>query len=109
VRHHIIAAARIAGHRRMRKTLALTGRAPFAINVDQLMYAAPAPELGALLAVADGRPVPGTVRLGSAPGSYKWDASVPMAAVLESLAERVHPSGLTHAYDVTGAPVEQEG
>lgn len=109
VRHHIIAAARIAGHRRMRKTLALTGRAPFAINVDQLMYAAPAADLGSLLAVADGRPVPGTVRLGSAPGSYKWDASVPMPAVLEALAERVHPSGLTHDYDVTGAPVGQEG
>ena len=105
VRFHIIAAARIAGHRRMRKTLTLTGRAPFAINVDQLMYAAPAADPASLLAVADGRPVPGTVRLGSAPGSYKWDASVPMPAVAETLAERVHPSGLTHHYDVTGAPV----
>jgi hypothetical protein len=109
VRFHIIAAARIAGHRRMRKTLALTGRAPFAINVDQLMYAAPAADLGSLLAVADGRPVPGAVRLGSAPGSYKWDASVPMAAVREALAEQVHPSRCTHDYDVTGTPVGQEG
>jgi hypothetical protein len=106
VRHHIIAAARIAGHRRMRKTLALTGRAPFAINVDQLMYAAPAADLASLLAVrADGKPEPGTVRLGSAPGSYKWDSSVPMAAVSESLAARVHPSRLTHDYDLTGSPV----
>ena len=106
VRFHIVAAARIAGHRRMRKTLELTGRAPFAVNVDQLMYAVESPDLSALLAVRDdGKPVPGTVRLGCAPGSYKWDASVPMEAVRELLADRRHPSGAAHDYDVTGAPV----
>jgi hypothetical protein len=107
VRFHIIAAARIAGHRRMRKTLVQTGRAPFAINVDQLMYAAPSADPSSLLAVdGDGKPVPGTVRLGSAPGSYKYDSAVPMDRVRELLAEKVHPSRATHEYDVTGSPVE---
>jgi hypothetical protein len=106
VRFHVIAAARIAAHRRMRKTLRLTGRAPIAVNVDQVLYAADAPHPGELLPKDDaGRPVPGTLRLGSAPGSFKHDSSVPMAAVLASLAEREHPSRLTHDYTPAGTPV----
>jgi hypothetical protein len=106
IRHHVIAAARIASHRRMRKTLRLTGRAPIAVNVDQVMYAADAPAPGELLPKDDaGRPVPGTLRLGSAPGSFKHESSVPMAAVVAALADREHPSRLTHDYAPAGTPV----
>ncbi|MEU6696146.1 hypothetical protein ABZ927_39080, partial [Streptomyces massasporeus] len=109
IRHHIIAAARIAAHRRMRKTLRLTGRAPLAVNVDQVLYAADAPHPGELLPKdADGRPVPGTLRLGSAPGSFKHESSIPMAAVAAALADRVHPSRLTHDYTPAGTPVITE-
>ncbi|MFJ9427982.1 hypothetical protein [Streptomyces sp. NPDC101249] len=106
IRHHVIAAARIAAHRRMRKTLRLTGRAPLAVNVDQVLYAADAPHPAELLPKDDaGRPVPGTLRLGSAPGSFKHESSVPMAAVVAALADREHPSRLTHDYTPAGTPV----
>lgn len=109
IRHHVIAAARIASHRRMRKTLRLTGRAPLAVNVDQVMYAADAPHPGELLPKDDaGRPVPGTLRLGSAPGSFKHESSVPMAAVVAALADREHPSRLTHDYAPAGTPVSTD-
>lgn len=106
IRFHVIAAARIAMHRRMRKTLRLTGRAPLAVNVDQVMYAADAPHPGELLPRGeDGRPVPGTLRLGSAPGSFKHESSVPMAAVVATLAEGDHPTRRTHDYTPAGTPV----
>ncbi|MFB7484836.1 hypothetical protein ACFUEM_38700 [Streptomyces anulatus] len=106
VRHHILAAARIAAHRRMRKTYLLTGRAPFAVNVDSYLYAADAPSpLELLPRTEDGRPVPGALRLGSAPGSFKHESSVPTAAVLATMAERMHPARLTHDYTTAGRPV----
>jgi hypothetical protein len=109
IRFHIIAAARIAAHRRMRKTLRLTGRAPLAVNVDQVMYAADAPSpLELLPRGEDGRPVPGTLRLGSAPGSFKHDSSVPMRDVVAALADQTHPSRLTHDYTPAGEPVTEE-
>jgi hypothetical protein len=109
IRYHVIAAARIAFHRRLRKTLRLTGRAPIAVNVDQAMYAADAPSpLELLPRDADGRPVPGTLRLGSAPGSFKHDASVPMPEVLAVLADQEHPFRLTHDYTPAGEPVAEE-
>lgn len=106
IRFHVVAAARIAMHRRMRKTYRLTGRAPLAVNVDQVMYAADAPHPGELLPKDDaGRPVPGTLRLGSAPGSFKHESSVPMTAVAAALADREHPARLTHDYTPAGTPV----
>ncbi|WP_371634511.1 hypothetical protein OG693_39895 [Streptomyces sp. NBC_01259] len=106
VRHHILAAARIAAHRRMRKTYRLTGRAPFAVNVDSYLYAADAPSpLELLPRTEDGRPVPGALRLGAAPGSFKHESSVPMAAVAEAMGERLHPSRLTHDFTTAGRPV----
>ncbi|MBK3583007.1 hypothetical protein JHN49_04505 [Streptomyces sp. MBT57] len=106
VRHHILAAARIAAHRRMRKTFRLTGRAPFAVNVDSYLYAADAPSpLELLPRSEDGRPVPGALRLGAAPGSFKHESSVPMAAVTDAMNERLHPSRLTHDFTTAGRPV----
>ncbi|MFC1405777.1 MULTISPECIES: helix-turn-helix transcriptional regulator [Streptacidiphilus] len=109
IRFHIIAAARIAAHRRMRKTLQLTGRAPIAVNVDSYLYAAAQPSPLELLPVKDdGSPVPGALRLGIAPGSHKHEASIPMAAVIEALERREHPSKLTHAFTTDGEPVDQD-
>jgi hypothetical protein len=109
IRFHIIAAARIAAHRRLRKTFQLTGRAPFAVNVDSYLYAADAPSPLELLPVKDdGTPVPGTLRLGIAPGSHKHESSIPLTAVVEAMGRREHPSRLVHHYDTSGTALGQE-
>jgi len=109
LRFHIIAAARIAAHRRLRKTLQLTGRAPFAVNVDSYLYTADAPSPLELLPVKqDGTPVPGALRLGIAPGSHKHESSIPLQAVVEAMERREHPSKLVHHYTTDGAPIDQE-
>ncbi|MFD4659817.1 hypothetical protein ACFWP2_29790 [Kitasatospora sp. NPDC058444] len=109
IRFHIIAAARIAAHRRLRKTLRLTGRAPFAINVDSYLYATDAPSPLELLPVKDdGTPVPGALRLGIAPGSHKHEASIPLQAAIEAMGRREHPSRLTHDYTTDGTAIDQD-
>ncbi|GAA1184133.1 hypothetical protein F4556_007566 [Kitasatospora gansuensis] len=109
IRFTIISAARIAAHRRLRKTLQLTGRAPFAVNVDSYLYAADTPTPLELLPLKDdGTPVPGALRLGIAPGSHKHEASIPLPAVLEVMGRREHPSKLTHHYATDGTPADQE-
>jgi hypothetical protein len=107
LRFHVIAAARIAAHRRMRKTYKLTGRAPFAVNVDACFYAAAEPTPLELLVFTDtGKPVPGTVRLGIAPGSYKHESSIPMEAVESAMEAGDHPARLTHAYSTAGEALD---
>ncbi|MCZ4124973.1 helix-turn-helix domain-containing protein [Streptomyces sp. H39-S7] len=109
IRFHILSAARIAAHRRLRKTLQLTGRAPFAVNVDSYLYAADAPSPIELLPVTgDGTPVPGALRLGIAPGSHKHESSIPMAAAIAALERREHPSKLVHQYATDGTPVDHD-
>ncbi|MET8629931.1 hypothetical protein ABZW30_40475 [Kitasatospora sp. NPDC004669] len=112
IRFHIIAAARIAAHRRLRKTLQLTGRAPFAVNVDSYLYAADQPSPLEVLPVKDdGTPVPGALRLDIAPGSHKHEASIPLQAAIEVMGRREHPSRLTHDYATDGTSIgpEQSG
>ncbi|OKI25150.1 helix-turn-helix domain-containing protein [Streptomyces sp. CB03911] len=109
IRFHIIAAARIAAHRRLRKTLQLTGRAPFAVNVDSYLYTADQPSPLELLPVKDdGTPVPGALRLGIAPGSHKHEASIPLQAAVEAMGRREHPSKLTHDYATDGTALAQD-
>ncbi|MYZ33736.1 MULTISPECIES: hypothetical protein [unclassified Streptomyces] len=103
LRYQIISAARIAGHRRMRKTYNKTGRAPFAANVDSYLYATEQPSPLELLTPAEnGKPVAGVLRLGIAPGSSKHEASIPMNAVLEAMEAGQHPSRLVHAFTTDG-------
>ncbi|MFC5665014.1 helix-turn-helix domain-containing protein [Kitasatospora misakiensis] len=109
IRFHIIAAARIAAHRRLRKTLQLTGRAPFAVNVDSYLYATDAPTPLELLSVKDdGTPVPGALRLGIAPGSHKHESSIPLPAAIEAMERREHPSKLVHHYTTDGMAIGPE-
>ncbi|MGE7439781.1 helix-turn-helix domain-containing protein [Kitasatospora sp. NPDC001175] len=109
IRFHIVATARIAAHRRLRKTLQLTGRAPFAVNRDSYLYAADQPSPLELLPVKDdGTPVPGALRLGIAPGSHKHEASIPLEAVLEVMGRREHPSRLVHDYTTDGTAIDQD-
>lgn len=103
LRFQIISAARIAGHRRMRKTFKKTGRAPFAVNVDSYLYATAKPSPLELLTPPEkDKPVAGVLRLGIAPGSSKHEASIPMSAVREVMESALHPSRLVHAYTTDG-------
>ncbi|MET9779297.1 hypothetical protein ABZ023_34500 [Streptomyces sp. NPDC006367] len=109
VRYTIISAARIANHRRMRKTYKKIGRAPFAINVDSYMYATEQPSPLELLTPPEkDKPVLGVLRLGIGPGQFKHEASIPMPAVLELLNNNEHPSPLTHDYTTDGTPYPQK-
>ncbi|MDH6107929.1 DNA-binding transcriptional regulator YiaG [Kitasatospora sp. MAP12-15] len=109
LRFTIVATARIAAHRRLRKTLQLTGRAPFAVNRDSYLYATDATSPLELLPVKDdGTPVPGALRLGIAPGSHKHESSIPLHAVVEAMGRREHPSKLVHHYTTDGTPIDQE-
>lgn len=103
IRFHVIAAARIATHRRMRKTYQLTGRAPFGVGVDSLLYACEDRSVLPLIPRGeDGRPVPGALRLGVAPGSVKHDKSIPMDDVREHLTTGKPLERLTKRYGVDG-------
>ncbi|MFG2197169.1 hypothetical protein [Streptomyces sp. NPDC048639] len=107
IRFHIIAAARIGEHRRMRKTLQATGRAPFSVNVDSKLYATHNPAPDELLAFTDqGKPLPGALRMGIAPGSHKHESSIPMQPVAELMDAGEHPSRLTHSYTTHGEPLD---
>lgn len=109
VRFHIIAAARIGAHRRMRKTLIKTGRAPFAVNVDSYLYAANEPTPLELLTPPEGgKSVAGVLRLGIAPGSSKHEASIPIGAALGLMEAGEHPGRLTHAYTVDGTELADD-
>lgn len=109
LRFVIIAAARIAAHRRMRKTFKLTGRVPFAVNVDACFYAAMEPTPLELLAFTEaGKPVPGTLRLGIAPGSSKHESSIPMQAVIAAMDAGDHPSRLAHDFGTDGQQVGED-
>jgi hypothetical protein len=105
IRFHVLAASRTAMHRRIVKTYALTGLAPLAANVDGLVYACDSGDPRDLAPLADGKPVPGALRLGTAPGSCKHDASVPMDVVAAALAageplQGAH--GIVPQYDTDG-------
>ncbi|MFE1189942.1 hypothetical protein [[Kitasatospora] papulosa] len=103
VRFQIISAARVGQHRQTRKTFLMTGRAPFALNVDSKLYATKKPSpLELLTPPENGKPVAGVLRLGIAPGSSKHEASIPMSAALEAMEAGQHPSRLVHAYATDG-------
>jgi hypothetical protein len=110
IRFHIVAAARIANHRRMRKTYKKTGQAPFAVNRDSFLFAVKEPSpLELLTPPENGKPVLGVLRLGIGPGQFKHESTIPMAAIQAAIENDEHPSRLTHHYDTAGRPLTDTG
>ncbi|MFW6724424.1 telomere-associated protein Tap [Streptomyces sp. MAR4 CNY-716] len=71
IRAAVIAAARVNMHRKMTK-MAAHGRYPIAVLSDCVVYPAPTPSpLELLPRTPDGKPAPGTFRLGVSPGMTK--------------------------------------
>ncbi|MEV5878535.1 helix-turn-helix domain-containing protein [Streptomyces sp. NPDC052101] len=72
IRAAVLSAVRIGLHRKLMKTAATADLYPVAIGTDAVVYpsAAPSP-LDFLPHTADGKPAPGTLRLGVSPGMVK--------------------------------------
>jgi hypothetical protein len=72
IRAAVLANVRIGIHRKLMKTAAAADLYPVAIGTDAVVYPSTGPgPLDFLPYTADGRPVPGTFRLGISPGMVK--------------------------------------
>ncbi|KUN00275.1 transcriptional regulator [Streptomyces yokosukanensis] len=72
IRAAVLATVRVSMHRKIMKTAAATDLYPVAIGTDALVYPSPGPgPLDFLPYTAEGKPAPGTFRLGVSPGMVK--------------------------------------
>nr|WP_181411776.1 helix-turn-helix transcriptional regulator [Streptomyces sp. FR1] len=72
IRAAVLATVRIGMHRKILKTAVATGRYPVAIGTDCIVYPSSGPSpLDVLPYTDEGKPVPGTFRLGVSPGMVK--------------------------------------
>nr|AAO73840.1 telomere-binding protein TapR2 [Streptomyces rochei] len=72
IRPAVLAAQRVGLHRKLMKTAAAADRYPVAIGTDAIVYPSPGPSpLDVLPYTPEGKPVPGTFRLGVSPGMVK--------------------------------------
>jgi hypothetical protein len=72
IRAAVLATQRTGLHRKLMKTAAAAGLYPVAIGTDAVVYPSPGPSpLDVLPHTPEGKPVPGTFRLGVSPGMVK--------------------------------------
>ncbi|MGW0608675.1 telomere-associated protein Tap [Streptomyces sp. NPDC002640] len=72
IRAAVLSSVRISMHRKMLKTAATAGVYPVAIGTDALVYPSPGPSpLDFLPHTPEGKPAPGSFRLGVSPGMVK--------------------------------------
>ncbi|MFE3905711.1 telomere-associated protein Tap [Streptomyces sp. NPDC059153] len=72
IRAAVLANQRVGLHRKLMKTAAAADLYPVAIGTDAIVYPSPGPSpLDVLPHTGDGKPVPGTFRLGVSPGMVK--------------------------------------
>ncbi|WP_309485343.1 telomere-associated protein Tap [Streptomyces sp. WELS2] len=72
IRAAVLSSVRVSMHRKMLKTAAAAGVYPVAIGTDALVYPSPGPSpLDFLPHTPEGKPAPGTFRLGVSPGMVK--------------------------------------
>ncbi|MBB6438612.1 telomere-associated protein Tap [Streptomyces candidus] len=72
IRAAVLANQRVGLHRKLMKTAAAAGLYPVSIGTDAIVYPSPGPSpLDILPRTEDGKPVPGTFRLGVSPGMVK--------------------------------------
>ncbi|MFJ8547199.1 telomere-associated protein Tap [Streptomyces sp. NPDC093586] len=72
IRAAVLSSVRVGMHRKMLKTAAAADLYPVAIGTDALVYPSPGPSpLDFLPHTPEGKPVPGTFRLGVSPGMVK--------------------------------------
>ncbi|WP_432154775.1 telomere-associated protein Tap [Streptomyces tricolor] len=72
IRAAVLSSVRVSMHRKMMKTAAAAGVYPVAIGTDALVYPSPGPSpLDFLPHTPEGKPAPGSFRLGVSPGMVK--------------------------------------
>jgi transcriptional regulator with XRE-family HTH domain len=76
IRAAVLANQRTGLHRKLMKTAAAAGLYPVAIGTDAIVYPSPGPSpLDVLPHTPEGKPAPGTFRLGVSPGMVKWQGT----------------------------------
>lgn len=71
IRAAVLASQRVGIHRKLMKTAAAANLYPVAIGTDAIVYPSPGPSPLDVLPHTDGKPAPGTFRLGISPGMVK--------------------------------------
>jgi DNA-binding XRE family transcriptional regulator len=76
IRAAVLANQRTGLHRKLMKTAAAADLYPVAIGTDAIVYPSPGPSpLDVLPYTPEGKPAPGTFRLGVSPGMVKWQGT----------------------------------
>ncbi|MGP3983643.1 telomere-associated protein Tap [Streptomyces sp. KR80] len=93
IRAAVIATARVNMHRKMAKTAATAGLFPIAVLSDCVVYPSPGPSpLDVLPHTPEGKPVPGTFRLGVSPGMVKHEGTQSMGWAVDLLPQGYNPA-----------------
>ncbi|MEV2255957.1 helix-turn-helix domain-containing protein [Streptomyces sp. NPDC050147] len=89
IRAAVLANQRIGVHRKLMKTAAAADLYPIAIGTDAIVYPSPGPSpLDVLPHTNEGKPVPGTFRLGISPGMVKHQGTQTVLWAEEQFEER---------------------
>ncbi|MBZ4018025.1 telomere-associated protein Tap [Streptomyces purpurogeneiscleroticus] len=93
IRAAVISKARVNMHRKMRKTAEAVGLYPLAVLSDCVVYPSPGPSpLDFLPRTRDGKPVPGSFRLGPTPGLAKVEGVQTMAWAVDLMEQQYNPA-----------------
>lgn len=93
IRAAVISKARVNMHRKMAKTAESCGLYPLAVLSDCVVYPSPGPSpLDFLPRDPDGRPVPGTFRLGATPGLAKLEGVQETAWAVDLMEQGYNPA-----------------
>ncbi|POX37403.1 transcriptional regulator [Streptomyces sp. Ru73] len=93
IRAAVISKARVNMHRKMRKTAEATGLYPLAVLSDCVVYPSPGPSpLDFLPRDTDGKPYPGSFRLGPTPGLAKVEGVQTMAWAVDLMEQGYNPA-----------------
>jgi DNA-binding transcriptional regulator YiaG len=93
IRAAVISKARVNMHRKMANTAEASGRYPLAVLSDCVVYASPGPSpLDFLPRTDDGKPLPGSFRLGPTPGLAKVEGVQEMAWAVDLMEQGMNPA-----------------
>ncbi|MDQ0847514.1 DNA-binding transcriptional regulator [Streptomyces sp. V1I6] len=93
IRAAVISKARVNMHRKMLNTVKATGQYPLAVLSDCVVYASPGPSpLDFLPRTPDGKPLPGSFRLGPTPGLAKLEGVQEMAWAVDLMEKGLNPA-----------------
>ncbi|MGW7365709.1 telomere-associated protein Tap [Streptomyces sp. NPDC054841] len=93
IRAAVISKARVNMHRKMLNTAKATGQYPLAVLSDCVVYASPGPSpLDFLPRTQDGKPLPGSFRLGPTPGLAKLEGVQEMAWAVDLMEKGMNPA-----------------